>query len=196
MPPGPSPVRLTTIRHWKGSAKRLASSFLIAGRNCRRRRSAPSCLALKKRSVQLRRRRALLQDDQDVQGIVPNLERRWKETDSAWAREEIDATCRQPCPACNGFRLKPEALAVKIERCISAQVTEMSIRIARDCSRRAGKADGQAERNCRPYPQGNTRSPALPERCRPGLSQPVAIVRYFVGGESQRIGSPRRSAPA
>ncbi|CAN7611551.1 excinuclease ABC subunit UvrA [Rhizobium sp. LjRoot30] len=67
------------------------------------------------------------------EGIVPNLERRWKETDSAWAREEIERyMSAAPCPACNGFRLKPEALAVKINRLHIGEVTNMSIRVARD----------------------------------------------------------------
>ncbi|MBX9466922.1 MAG: excinuclease ABC subunit UvrA [Rhizobium sp.] len=65
------------------------------------------------------------------EGIVPNLERRWKETDSAWAREEIERfMSAAPCPACNGFRLKPEALAVKINGLHIGQVTNMAIRIA------------------------------------------------------------------
>jgi len=67
------------------------------------------------------------------EGIVPNLERRWKETDSAWAREEIERyMSAAPCPACNGYRLKPEALAVKVHGLHIGQVTDMSIRIARD----------------------------------------------------------------
>ncbi|EUB95611.1 UvrABC system protein A [Rhizobium sp. CF080] len=69
----------------------------------------------------------------NFEGIVPNLERRWKETDSAWAREEIERyMSAAPCPACNGYRLKPEALAVKINKLHIGQVTEMSIRLARD----------------------------------------------------------------
>lgn len=65
------------------------------------------------------------------EGIVPNLERRWKETDSAWAREEIERfMSAAPCPACNGFRLKPEALAVKINGLHIGQVTNMAIRNA------------------------------------------------------------------
>ncbi|THF54195.1 excinuclease ABC subunit UvrA [Allorhizobium terrae] len=65
------------------------------------------------------------------EGIIPNLERRWKETDSAWAREEIERyMAAAPCPACHGFRLKPEALAVKINGLHIGQVTEMSIRVA------------------------------------------------------------------
>ncbi|MGN6548953.1 MAG: excinuclease ABC subunit UvrA, partial [Pararhizobium sp.] len=67
------------------------------------------------------------------EGVVPNLERRWKETDSAWAREEIERyMSAAPCPACNGFRLKPEALAVKIAGRHIGQVTQMSIRAAGD----------------------------------------------------------------
>ncbi|MCX8997641.1 excinuclease ABC subunit UvrA [Rhizobiaceae bacterium BDR2-2] len=69
----------------------------------------------------------------DFEGIVPNLERRWKETDSAWAREEIERFMSSaPCPACNGFRLKPEALAVKVNGLHIGEVTKMSIREARD----------------------------------------------------------------
>jgi len=63
------------------------------------------------------------------EGVVPNLERRWKETDSAWSREEIERfMSATPCPACNGYRLKPEALAVKIAGLHIGQVSEMSIR--------------------------------------------------------------------
>ncbi|OWK25083.1 hypothetical protein AJ87_14300 [Rhizobium yanglingense] len=67
------------------------------------------------------------------EGIITNLERRWKETDSVWAREEIERfMSAAPCPACNGFRLKPETLAVKINKLHIGQVTDMSIRVARD----------------------------------------------------------------
>ena len=65
------------------------------------------------------------------EGVIPNLERRWKETDSAWMREEIERfMSATPCPACAGYRLKPEALAVKVGGLHIGQVTEMSIRKA------------------------------------------------------------------
>ncbi len=65
------------------------------------------------------------------EGVIPNLQRRWKETESAWMREEIERfMSATPCPACNGYRLKPEALAVKINDLHIGQVTEMSIRKA------------------------------------------------------------------
>ena len=65
------------------------------------------------------------------EGVIPNLERRWKETDSAWMREEIERfMSATPCPACKGYRLKPEALAVKVGGLHIGQVTGMSIRKA------------------------------------------------------------------
>ncbi|RWD10402.1 MAG: excinuclease ABC subunit A, partial [Mesorhizobium sp.] len=65
------------------------------------------------------------------EGVIPNLERRWKETESAWMREEIERfMSATPCPACHGYRLKPEALAVKIAGKHIGEVTELSIRKA------------------------------------------------------------------
>ena len=63
------------------------------------------------------------------EGVVTNLDRRWKETESAWMREEIERfMSATPCPTCNGYRLKAEAMAVKIDGLHIGQVTEMSIR--------------------------------------------------------------------
>ncbi|MGB5093938.1 MAG: excinuclease ABC subunit UvrA [Parvibaculum sp.] len=65
------------------------------------------------------------------EGVIPNLERRWRETDSAWAREEIERFQGiTDCTECHGFRLKPEALAVKIARLHIGEVSQMSIRVA------------------------------------------------------------------
>jgi excinuclease ABC subunit A len=65
------------------------------------------------------------------EGVIPNLQRRWKETESAWMREEIERfMSATPCPACNGYRLKPEALAVKVGGLHIGEVTGMSIRKA------------------------------------------------------------------
>ncbi|MFK0684865.1 excinuclease ABC subunit UvrA [Ochrobactrum sp. BD67] len=71
------------------------------------------------------------QTTKPFEGVIPNLERRWKETDSAWSREDIERfMASTPCPACNGFRLKPEALAVKLGMKHIGEITEMSIRKA------------------------------------------------------------------
>ena len=65
------------------------------------------------------------------EGVVPNMERRYRETDSTWVREEFEQfQNNRPCGACGGFRLKPEALAVKIAGLHAGQVVAMSIRDA------------------------------------------------------------------
>ncbi len=65
------------------------------------------------------------------EGVINNIERRWRETESAWVTEELSRyQSDQPCEACTGYRLKPQALAVKIAGLHIGQVTEMSIREA------------------------------------------------------------------
>lgn len=65
------------------------------------------------------------------EGIITNLERRFEETESEWAKEEIAKYFTDvPCEACNGYRLKPEALSVKIAGLHIGQSSEMSVRKA------------------------------------------------------------------
>ena len=72
------------------------------------------------------------------EGVISNLERRYIETESEWAREEISRfMAATPCTACKGYRLKPEALAVKIGDCHIGQVSELSVRAAADWFARA-----------------------------------------------------------
>ena len=67
------------------------------------------------------------------EGVLPNLERRWRETDSSWVREELARyQSETPCEVCGGARLKPEALAVKIAGKNIAEVSILAIRPARD----------------------------------------------------------------
>ena len=74
------------------------------------------------------------------EGVIPNMERRYRETDSNWIREEFERyQNNRPCGACGGYRLRDEALAVKIgpsddpEHLLHVgQVVEMSIREAFD----------------------------------------------------------------
>ena len=62
------------------------------------------------------------------EGVVPNMERRYEETDSAWIQEDMERYQTQaPCEVCNGYRLKPEALSVKIAGLHIGQVCEQSI---------------------------------------------------------------------
>ncbi|MCY4191412.1 MAG: excinuclease ABC subunit UvrA [Rhodospirillaceae bacterium] len=67
------------------------------------------------------------------EGVIPNLSRRWRETDSSWVREELGKyQTVAPCGECAGYRLKPEALAVKIADIHIGEAALMSIADARD----------------------------------------------------------------
>ena len=62
------------------------------------------------------------------EGVIPYLWRRYLETGSDWVREEIGKyLVRRPCPACGGARLKPEALAVRIQGRNIADITRLSV---------------------------------------------------------------------
>ncbi|RMB08529.1 excinuclease ABC subunit UvrA [Eilatimonas milleporae] len=67
------------------------------------------------------------------EGVIPNIERRWRETDSAWMRDELGKyQSSAKCEACHGARLKPEALAVKIDGKNIGEVTALSVKAAHD----------------------------------------------------------------
>jgi excinuclease ABC subunit A len=71
--------------------------------------------------------------EKNFEGVIGNIERRWRETESTWVREELARyQSDHACPACGGYRLKPEALAVKIAGKHIGHITEYSIRQARD----------------------------------------------------------------
>ena len=65
---------------------------------------------------------------QPFEGIIPNLERRYRETNSDWSRGEIEEVMSEsPCPACHGRRLRPEVLAVTLGRLNIAEFAEKSV---------------------------------------------------------------------
>ncbi|HEY4253333.1 MAG TPA: excinuclease ABC subunit UvrA [Roseomonas sp.] len=67
------------------------------------------------------------------EGVIPNLERRYRETDNPWVREDLSRyQADKPCHACGGHRLKPQSLAVKIAGCHIGEASALSIRRARD----------------------------------------------------------------
>ncbi|MGK7379512.1 excinuclease ABC subunit UvrA [Planococcus sp. 1R117A] len=62
------------------------------------------------------------------EGVVTNVDRRFRETSSDWTREQMEKYMgEQPCPACQGYRLKPETLAVKVNKLHIGAVSEFSI---------------------------------------------------------------------
>lgn len=67
------------------------------------------------------------------EGVIPNMKRRYRETESNWMREEFERyQNKRHCNACNGYRLRPEALAVKIAGLHVGKVVQMSIKEALD----------------------------------------------------------------
>ncbi|MFA4994931.1 MAG: excinuclease ABC subunit UvrA [Bdellovibrionales bacterium] len=65
------------------------------------------------------------------EGVIPNIERRWRNTDSNWMREELAKyQMSKTCDVCHGLRLRPEALAVKIAGKHISEVTDFSIKAA------------------------------------------------------------------
>jgi excinuclease ABC subunit A len=75
------------------------------------------------------------------EGVIPNLERRMRETDSSWIREELGKfQADHPCDACGGKRLKPEALAVKIAGHDIADISTLSIGEAEDWFAQVGES--------------------------------------------------------
>ncbi len=112
----------------------------------------------------------------------------------------------KPCVACNGYRLKPEALAVKIDGLHIGAVS----RDVDPTPRRAGSSEltasahRAAERDRRAHLQGDPRAARLPQRCRPRLSDPGAQFRLAVGRREpaypprvpDRLGPDRRALRA
>jgi len=71
--------------------------------------------------------------DTTFEGVIPNLSRRYRETDSEYIRSEIERYMAAiPCNACKGARLKPESLAVTVADLNIDQVTSMDVREARE----------------------------------------------------------------
>ncbi|RVT96322.1 excinuclease ABC subunit UvrA [Rhodovarius crocodyli] len=67
------------------------------------------------------------------EGVIPNLQRRYRETDNPWVREDLTRyQAHKACAVCNGNRLKPEALAVKVAGSHIGEVGSQPIRRARD----------------------------------------------------------------
>jgi excinuclease ABC subunit A len=82
------------------------------------------------------------------EGVIPNMQRRYKESDSAWVREEMERfQDTSPCDVCKGYRLKPEALAVKIGGLHVGQVCEKSIKLSdewfRDIDKKLNKQQNE-----------------------------------------------------
>ena len=71
-------------------------------------------------------------NEKPFEGVIGNIARRFRETDSQWVKEELSRyQDNHPCDACSGYRLKPQSLCVKVGGLHVGQVCEMSIRKAK-----------------------------------------------------------------
>ena len=131
------------------------------------------------------------------EGVVTNLERRYRETDSEYIKTELEKyMVTRPCPTCGGKRLKPEVLAVTVDgRDISDVADAVDHGRARLGRRAAEEAVGAGADDRLPGPQGDHRPARVPRRRRarlpdprPGVDHAVAAARPSGSGSRPRSG--------
>ncbi len=137
------------------------------------------------------------------EGVLRNLERRWRETDSAWVREEMARyQAEKPCAVCHGARLKPEALAVKVAAKNIAEASELSIRAALEWFRGVPPSlTPQRQEIARRILREIVERLAVPGRCGAGLPDAGARLGDAVGrrepahpaGQPDRLRADRRA---
>ena len=89
------------------------------------------------------------------EGLIPTLERRYKETDSYQGRKEIERYMNfRPCPECHGSKLNPAARSVKVGNLTLSEITALSLVKARSFINQL-KLNGKKKDHCRKNPEGN-----------------------------------------
>ncbi len=203
----------------------IVLALLHPDADCARRNSTSSRSTPSGRTCRRKRKNALLHGSGDdeikfsyedgvrsydtkkpFEGVVTNLERRFRETESEWAREELGKYFSDvPCGACHGHRLKPEALCVKIGGKHIGEISELSIRRAVTWVEEVPKQlNSQQNEIAVRDAEGNPRAAVLPGRCRPRLSHSVARLRHAVRRRkpahpprlADRLGADRRALRA
>ena len=121
------------------------------------------------------------------EGVLPNIERRHKETDSDASREKLEQFMREtPCRSCKGARLRPETLAVTVDGLHISALTDLSIRKTLSFLESMELSEREAmiaERLLK----GDPRPPRLPRGRGSRLSDALPAGRHACGGEAQRI---------
>jgi excinuclease ABC subunit A len=121
------------------------------------------------------------------EGIVNNLQRRYEETDSEGSRERIEGyMAEQPCPACEGARLRPESLAVKVGGLSIADYSALSARAASTWIRELDLTETERA-IARLIVREITERLAFLENVGIGYLSLARSARSLSGGEAQRI---------
>jgi excinuclease ABC subunit A len=122
------------------------------------------------------------------EGVVPNLERRWKETDSAWVREEMQKFQNMTtCETCNGYASSRGARGQGRWQACRPGLGAFDRRRRGLVPQAQRSAQAQGPRDRRAHPEGDQRAARLSRQCRPRIPDSVARLRHLSGGESQRI---------
>ena len=118
------------------------------------------------------------------EGVIPNMERRYRETDSNWIREEFERyQNNRPCGTCEGFRLRQEALAVKIADLHVGHVVQMSIREAYEwCTTVPASLTCATKRDCKGDFERNSGTFGFPKQCGPRVFDIVSCQRNVERG--------------
>jgi len=148
--------RTSSISSWYASmlesvARRYGFSVHVPVKNLTQEQLSTILYGSGNRLVTLRHETQLgriYQYDTFFEGVIRNLERRYRDTESDYVRAEIERYMRsKPCPVCKGQRLKPESLAVTVSDVNISQVTSMSIEQALEWTK---KLDGSADDGHKP----------------------------------------------
>ncbi len=139
------------------------------------------------------------------EGVIPNLLRRYKETDSDYARSEIERfMITRPCPTCTGKRLKPEALAVRVAGRTIHEVVTQTVTRAADWFATLGPSNGNGTQAFAPRSPDETFGPREQKIARQVLKEILSRLQFLqnvgldyltldraaatlAGGEAQRI---------
>jgi len=141
----------------------------------------------KRIAYDVKRDRSRYQFEHAFEGVIPNLQRRYRETKSESSRQEIEAfMSTAPCPACQGRRLKPEALAVKVGDFSIAAFTDLSVREAMGALDRLDLSPKEREIARLPLREIRSRLAFL-DNVGLGYLTLSRTATTLSGGESQRI---------
>jgi excinuclease ABC subunit A len=125
--------------------------------------------------------------DASYEGVIPNLERRYRETESEWVKQEIERLMMQkPCPACGGKRLKPEFLAVTVAGMSIMDFTALTVVMALGRTENLHLTDREMQIAGRAFKEIRERLGFLRDVGLDYLSLDRASASLS-GGESQRI---------